>query len=92
MWSDYTAYSGILKVYKGDAYHDALFKYGSLIATGNDATVTEEKNFVAPTGATTTNDVVWYPGNFNVTVSVAGMMSLISRMRAISHQGIRPNW
>ena len=55
------------KVYKGDAYHDALFKYGSLIATGNDATVTEEKNFVAPTGATTTNDVVWYPGNFNVT-------------------------
>ena len=67
VWSDYTAYSGILKVYKGDAYHDALFKYGSLIATGNDATVTEEKNFVAPTGATTTNDVVWYPGNFNVT-------------------------
>ena len=39
----YTAYSGILKVYKGDAYHDALFKYGSLIATGNDATATAEQ-------------------------------------------------
>ena len=44
VWSDYTAYSGILKVYKGDAYHDALFKYGSLIATGNDATATTEQD------------------------------------------------
>ena len=67
MWSDYTAYSGILKVYKGDAYHDALFKYGSLIATGNDATATTEQEFTAPTAVETTNDVIWYPGDFNVT-------------------------
>ena len=67
VWSDYTAYSGILKVYKGDAYHDALFKYGSLIATGNDATATTEQEFTAPTAVETTNDVIWYPGNFNVT-------------------------
>ena len=63
VWSDYTAYSGILKVYKGDAYHDALFKYGSLIATGNDATTTIEQGFTAPTAVEATND----PGNFNVT-------------------------
>ena len=67
VWSDYTAYSGILKVYKGDAYHDALFKYGSLIATGNDATATTEQEFTAPTAVETTNDVIWYPGDFNVT-------------------------
>ena len=67
VWSDYTAYSGILKVYKGDAYHDVLFKYGSLIATGNDATATTEQEFTAPTAVETTNDVIWYPGNFDVT-------------------------
>lgn len=67
VWSDYTAYSGILKVYKGDAYHDVLFKYGSLIATGNDATATAEQGFTAPTTVETTNDVIWYPGNFDVT-------------------------
>ena len=59
VWSDYTAYSGILKVYKGDAYHDALFKYGSLIATGNDATTTIEQGFTAPTAVEATNDVIW---------------------------------
>ena len=67
VWSDYTAYSGILKVYKGDAYHDVLFKYGSLIATRNDATAIAEQGFTAPTAVETTNDVIWYPGNFDVT-------------------------
>lgn len=67
VWSDYTAYSGILKVYKGDAYHDVLFKYGSLIATGNDAAATTEQGFTAPTAVETTNDVIWYPENFDVT-------------------------
>ena len=66
VWSDYTAYSGILKVYKGDAYHDALFKYGSLIAVENDAAITIEKGFTAPADAETTNDVIWYPGGYNV--------------------------
>lgn len=67
VWSDYTVYSGVLKVYKGDAYHDVLFKYGSLIATNNDTSANTEQNFTAPTDAETTNDVIWYPGNFNVT-------------------------
>lgn len=67
VWSDYTAYSGVLKVYKGDAYRDVLFKYGSLIATNNDVTANTELNFTAPANAATTNDVLWYPGNFDVT-------------------------
>ena len=67
VWSDYTAYSGILKVYKGDAYYDVLFKYGSLIATGNNTAATTEQGFTAPTAVEATNDVIWYPGNFDVT-------------------------
>lgn len=67
VWSDYTVYSGILKVYKDDNYHDVLFKYGSLIAVNNDVDGSTDQSFVAPTDAETTNDIIWYPGNFNVT-------------------------
>lgn len=66
VWSDYTVYSGILKVYKGNTYWDALFKYGSLIATKNDVKASSNLSFTAPTDASTTNDVLWYPGNFDV--------------------------
>ena len=65
VWSDYTAYSGILKVYKGDAYHDALFKYGSLIAV-HSAPVTEDgTNFDPPATAEALNDVLWYPSSYD---------------------------
>ena len=75
VWSDYTVYSGILKVYKGNAYWDALFKYGSLIATKNDVNASTELSFIAPTDAATINDVLWYPGNFDVT-NITGWSSI----------------
>ena len=68
IWNDFSVYSGILKAYHSETgYKDVLFKYGSLIATGNDATATTEQEFTAPTAVETTNDVIWYPGDFNVT-------------------------
>ena len=72
VWSDYTVYSGVLKVYKDNAYQDVLFKYGSLIATRNAAAASTELNFSPPTNAETTNDVLWYPGSY---FDVAGITS-----------------
>lgn len=67
VWADYSVYSGVLKVYKGDVYNDVLFKYGSLMAIENDMQATTEQDFVPPTDATITNDVMWFPGGFTVT-------------------------
>lgn len=66
VWSDYTVYSSLLKVYKGEVYSDVLFKYGSLLALDNDKASSVAKPFVPPTNVTITNDVIWYPGAFNV--------------------------
>lgn len=75
IWSDYAAYSGILKVYKGDTYYDVLFKYGSLIATNNDLAATSEQNFTPPISAAETSDVIWFPGGFDV-MSIADWNSI----------------
>lgn len=65
VWSDYSVYSGILKIYQEQTgYKDILFKYGSVIAVHNDRDAAGAKAFVPPSNATTLNDILWYPSSY----------------------------
>lgn len=67
IWNDNSVYSGILKAYHSKTgYKDALFKYGSLIAIYSDPKAADGAEFVPPADAETLNDVLWYPGSFNL--------------------------
>lgn len=62
VWSDYTAYSGILKSYHSDTgYSDVHFKYGSVIAVRNDIAATVTVPFAPPTSVDHLGDILWYP-------------------------------
>lgn len=65
VWNDYTVYSGILKTYHAETgYKDVLFKYGSVIAVANDREGSDGQAFIAPSDASTLNDILWYPASY----------------------------
>lgn len=63
IWNDYTAYSGVLKVYHSAiGYTDILFKYGSVIATRSHAS--QDGSSFDPT-----QDIAWRPGSFTSLIT-----------------------
>lgn len=65
IWSDYSAYSGILKTYHADkGYNDISFKYGSLIAVRNNLEANTAVPFVPPVSADNLEDILWYPSSY----------------------------
>lgn len=62
IWNDYTAYSGVLKVYHSAiGYSNVLFKYGSVIATRSSESATGPFD--------PAQDIAWRPSSFTQTVS-----------------------
>lgn len=65
VWNDYTVYSGILKTYHAETgYKDVVFRYGSVIAVANDRHGSDGQAFVAPSDASTLNDILWFPASY----------------------------
>lgn len=63
IWNDYSAYSGVLKVYHSAiGYTDILFKYGSVIATRSPES--QDGSSFDPT-----QDIAWCPGIFTSSIA-----------------------